>query len=530
MSNTTLVVVVSCAWMVISVMAFSFQPSITDEEIVRMAVERGLAYKIADTLSEQNVYEYIVSRQHMKQFIINFLHDNNLYFLVSIVLLFSIIGFFLFARWFFLASAAIWKIATNGFNRFTRFMLFATRDFDPESIPLQPTSRRFSSTETVETPAPTNEAAVPGSYLLGPNVPKFQCFIASVDCNGKATYVGSGVRVRDSIYTVRHNLAAVAEDLFIYSHNGVDKVPAPIADWVLSDEFDAASIKMQPSVLSKLQLSKATLPKGPLLGSTYACTSSALHSSTGLLKPGDTCGEVLYLGSTVAGFSGAPYCTGKTIFGVHVGVSKSNFGYDILFMDSLFYTPEDSETFDNEMLIEDWKNKRVHKFLRTSDGGFIHRGKNRFRRVDDDLDRYVRDLELDHMEQTGRGFDEGVLPAPRRNRGVIPESIQRNNANSSELIDVVDEVISDPEPVRSSPVFRDVPAPPPHTTRPTGASKDVLNLDSTRQIDTQLLADAMKRVLDINGLGLMPVQNESVSHTTSTGSNPQPGPSRKKQK
>lgn len=466
----------------------------------------------------------------MFNFVQNYIRDLGLVYPLILIFIFSLLGFLVFLRWFFLASAAFWKAAIDGLTRFARFMLYATRDFDPESIPLAPMARNVVSTHTVDESQPANEAAVQGSVLLGPNVPKFQCFIASVDENGKVSYVGSGVRIRDVVYTVRHNLVAVADTLHIYSHNGVDNVVAPVADWILSDEFDAACIRLHPSALSKLQLTKAVLPKGPLLGSTYACASSNLHSSTGLVKPSDTCGEVLYLGSTVAGFSGAPYFTGKTVYGIHVGVSGQNFGYDILFMDSLFYTPEDSETFDNEMLFDDWKNKRVHKFLRTNDGGFIHKGKNRFRRVDHDFDGYVRDLELDHMDKTGRGFDEGVLPPPRRDRKVVSENAVAGSGNNSPTLATVDAVIADSEPIVASPVFRDVPAPPLHTTRPTGANKDALSLDSMHQIDMNSLVDAVKVVLGTRGLELTPVQNESASPTTSTGSAQQSASNRRRTK
>uniref|UniRef100_A0AAU7L0M3 Peptidase S39 domain-containing protein n=1 Tax=Zeugodacus cucurbitae sobemovirus 2 TaxID=3159483 RepID=A0AAU7L0M3_9VIRU len=56
--------------------------------------------------------------------------------------------------------------------------------------------------------------------------------------------------------------------------------------------------------------------------------------SIGFLREHVQFGYVEYLGSTIKGFSGAPYYFGKTVFGMHIGSHKTNLGYDAAFLRS----------------------------------------------------------------------------------------------------------------------------------------------------------------------------------------------------
>lgn len=69
------------------------------------------------------------------------------------------------------------------------------------------------------------------------------------------------------------------------------------------------------------------------------------QKSYGPLKTSQVFGEVLYSGSTVAGFSGAPYFAGRFVYGMHVGASSVNFGYEASWLKTVAIKEEDSDQF-----------------------------------------------------------------------------------------------------------------------------------------------------------------------------------------
>lgn len=500
--------------------------SITDNQLLAMVFERALQFKVGRLLSQDNLYELVTNGNHMKHFIWLYLRDNNFEVILSFAGIMAIIGSLVTAYWFFLFSLSLLRFAGSSIVIFARFMRYAARDFDPESIPLQPARHFIQDDHLVDNSDHSNEAVVQGSTLLPAAVPKFQCYIVSVDQAGKATYIGSGFRVRNAVYTVRHNLSAIPSEceLYIYSRNGVDKACVPVDQWLKASKYDLASVVLDPKVLSRLQLCSAKLPKEPLHNTQYVQISSDKNATTGLLRGSETtCGEVDYHGSTLPGFSGAPYYSGPTVFGIHVGVNGSNFGYDVLFADHLFYTEEDSAELDYTHMLDDWKNKRTSRFLHVDDGAFVYKGKNRYRRIEDNMYDYVRDLEMDQIEQTGRGFDTRDIPSYRREREPVRESAAQPVNVDTTTASVVDALIADPEPMIAPPVFRDVPAPQANSTRPTGADVRVLNQDSSRQTSTHSLGLALAQALVTNGLVSTVVPRGSASPTTSTGSRPRRG-------
>lgn len=82
------------------------------------------------------------------------------------------------------------------------------------------------------------------------------------------------------------------------------------------------------------------------------------NKSMGLLESDENFGISVYKGSTVKGFSGAPYCVGKTVYGMHLGGATTNLGFEAAYLAMLCHSfNEDTEDFLMNM-IENGKEYR----------------------------------------------------------------------------------------------------------------------------------------------------------------------------
>lgn len=171
-------------------------------------------------------------------------------------------------------------------------------------------------------------------------LPGFQAPVwASLD--GENFYPkGQGFRHHDIFITARH---VIEDTKFIrivgFDNNYVD---------VSTDLFEDMDLDITYVVLTQVQLSKLRLCSAKFANVVPAtgifCSVSAFgQRSYGMVKPHTAFGYVEYTGSTIGGFSGAPYYSGRTVFGMHVGGDSKNIGFDITYINSMFGDEDSAE-------------------------------------------------------------------------------------------------------------------------------------------------------------------------------------------
>lgn len=190
---------------------------------------------------------------------------------------------------------------------------------------------RYISTYT---PDWVPEKMVPGNHFqLNAKAPKFQAELYGSTDDRKYFPIGQCFWVENYLLTAGH---VVFDYSSIKIVNGDNEYIVPSDHWVLK-EGDLAMLPVQPGFTSKLQLSKGKLTRK---GATNQCGLMA-HAvafgqrSSGFVDPHEQFGYVTYAGSTVKGFSGAPYYLNNTIFGMHLGGNHVNLGYDAAYIRSL---------------------------------------------------------------------------------------------------------------------------------------------------------------------------------------------------
>nr|QRW42202.1 MAG: putative serine protease [Wenzhou sobemo-like virus 4]QRW42204.1 MAG: putative serine protease [Wenzhou sobemo-like virus 4]QRW42206.1 MAG: putative serine protease [Wenzhou sobemo-like virus 4]QRW42208.1 MAG: putative serine protease [Wenzhou sobemo-like virus 4]QRW42210.1 MAG: putative serine protease [Wenzhou sobemo-like virus 4] len=97
---------------------------------------------------------------------------------------------------------------------------------------------------------------------------------------------------------------------------------------------DYAVCREPTKITQKVGLSKAKLsPVAVQKNGGVTVNVSAMDKRTaGFLDEHTQFGFVTYTGSTTKGFSGAPYCFGRTVYGMHLGSDSKNMGYDGAFL------------------------------------------------------------------------------------------------------------------------------------------------------------------------------------------------------
>lgn len=179
-------------------------------------------------------------------------------------------------------------------------------------------------------PMYTPEKFVPGSdYFSLPKEPAFQVNIYTNDVSPSTyDFLGVGWRCGDMLVTAGHVIDA---------HNKIrikrdDKFYDFSSDAFTKGDCDVAYVLLPSSVWTNLAVKAAVLPKRTLGYHQVVTICSRNMASTGMLKVHTSMPYLLYEGSTKPGFSGAPYYSGNTVFGMHVGANSVNLAIDSTFI------------------------------------------------------------------------------------------------------------------------------------------------------------------------------------------------------
>lgn len=170
------------------------------------------------------------------------------------------------------------------------------------------------------------ERSVEGSVPFCAKPPDFQGLVY-VQLNGKKQRSGVYIRVGDTLYTPKHVIDRAEKVWFVYKDQEAE---IPIAAFT---EVEEDLYSVPETHISSWQMGSGRFVK--YSNETFATVNNGELATFGRLTPSKVVGYVEYGGTTLAGFSGAPYCVGKQILGIHLGADRSNMGYDGAHLHSL---------------------------------------------------------------------------------------------------------------------------------------------------------------------------------------------------
>lgn len=233
---------------------------------------------------------------------------------------------------------------------------------------------RRVTVETLDGP----ERVLPGSDFMGGSLTPFMAWIQIKVAAGWHT-VGCGFRTAEGFVTAAHVVSS--GDLFRIS-TGEKSVEVGKDDFICDDHEDLACIRDYTKFRS-LGLKAANW--GSMEGKQTVMVTDGKKTSMGLLEDSGT-GYVDYHGSTVKGFSGAPYYMANRVFGMHMGAAGVNKGIDGAYLQVLLnYGPESSEDLMSLMKRKVRHTKRVSPY---DPDEYLVKVRGKYHRIDrDEYDR-----------------------------------------------------------------------------------------------------------------------------------------------
>jgi len=117
----------------------------------------------------------------------------------------------------------------------------------------------------------------------------------------------------------------------------------------------------------------------------------------------DIFGQVVVSASTAKGFSGAPYYTNKTVYGVHYGAfAEKNVGYDITYVLALFLAAETDYWYQKYVALDSDEVKAVKKTRRVDGDDVLLRLDGAYKRISQkEYDLWEQLYELESYEEAG---------------------------------------------------------------------------------------------------------------------------------
>lgn len=171
------------------------------------------------------------------------------------------------------------------------------------------------------------ESLVAGSILHKEGkIPPGQVSVA-YHINDELRVIGSGLRIENYLVTPAHNTFS-NYPLFVVKGSDYAQVtsePIPLV-------ADVYAFALDPQIWARLSVPQCKL--SPLKDmATVSITSSCDGQwSISTLRPDKPIGRTSYSGSTLPGFSGAAYASGKQILGMHTNGGANGGGYESLFL------------------------------------------------------------------------------------------------------------------------------------------------------------------------------------------------------
>lgn len=188
---------------------------------------------------------------------------------------------------------------------------------------------RFQSTPMMDF---NEERMRPGSMLEAvKDSPKFQLEVYTRRVGGLFVKSGQAFNTDYGIFTAYHVVENADEVRLVGPLSSLD-MPANKFQQL---ESDVALYKMQPIEATRLGIGKAKLhPIAVSQASGLVVKVQAFGQRTmGMVTPSEGFGLCHYTGSTIPGFSGAPYCVGNYVYGMHMaGTASNNLGFEAAYL------------------------------------------------------------------------------------------------------------------------------------------------------------------------------------------------------
>lgn len=180
------------------------------------------------------------------------------------------------------------------------------------------------------------EKMAPGSQFLPSGGVKFQVEVHCSLDGGPFVYSGQAFRVGKNLWTAWHVISDADEVKLINPMTKQEMLldgPTRTTSLFVHVEGDIAIAPLGDK-LSMLSIASARFAPAALDGRSAAFVEIHARNqrSMGLLTPHTAFGYAVYSGSTIAGFSGAPYMVNKVVCGMHLGHMSVNLGYDAAYL------------------------------------------------------------------------------------------------------------------------------------------------------------------------------------------------------
>lgn len=177
------------------------------------------------------------------------------------------------------------------------------------------------------------ESQVDGSSEINMQMAASQVAFA-LGSDGTIEQVGSGVRIDASnksfLITAGHNVNRSAKTYYIVKNGDFYEIPKANVEGCVHLAADAIAIEIPASAFARLGVARAQLAFQPN-GAFASITGLSGLGVNGKLVLGQF-GRLQFLGTTRAGYSGAPYWSGKGVFGIHTNGGVANEGYSLAFL------------------------------------------------------------------------------------------------------------------------------------------------------------------------------------------------------
>lgn len=180
------------------------------------------------------------------------------------------------------------------------------------------------------------ETRVAGSEEIPLKEPRFAVRLAWKNNRGEYIMTGWGYRVdyngKPYLMTVQHGLTDESDTMYL--RKGDQFFPIDVTGWI-AVAVDAALVPVPENVFSRLQIQKPSIGLIPSIGTAVSVVGLEGKGTTGLLtnaKPGQGFGKVIYSATTMGGYSGSPYHSGRVVYGMHQTGGYYNMGYSSMYL------------------------------------------------------------------------------------------------------------------------------------------------------------------------------------------------------
>lgn len=212
-----------------------------------------------------------------------------------------------------------------------------------------------------------------GSLLVDASLPKFQCAIfANARIGAPFQLIGHGCRIGDRLVTAEHLFNNEVEELRLV--RGDVSIPVSKEAFVmLGNDVAYMNLTKEFQLLGLAKAKTRSVGSGRFDEAFVTVVGGwPMKATMGSLKANRGFGFLTYSGSTLEGFSGAPYFQGTTVYGMHLGGGDQNIGADITFVTALIESSlESPNLFLDHSMRRGARVKRFDdKFMALTDKGY----------------------------------------------------------------------------------------------------------------------------------------------------------------